>query len=160
MKIEDVSIEKVIPYYNNPKVHNQKLNKLKSSIDRFGFDQPIVVDENYVIIKGHGRRIAASMLGLATVPVLVREGLSDELKRVMRIADNAIFEQAEIDSGIVESEVKRLLNDEVDGLSSFYDLPEVVVEPIATAVKESKINKVSGELITCPQCGSVHFEGD
>lgn len=57
---------------------------------KWGIDQPIVVDEKGVILKGHGRRLAAFRAGITKVPVVVMRGLSDDDKRGLRIADNQV----------------------------------------------------------------------
>ena len=69
-----------------------QVDRIAGLIAEFGFDQPIVVDEKGVIIKGHGRREAAIRLGLALVPVVRHEGLSDAQKKVLRIGDNKVAE--------------------------------------------------------------------
>ena len=64
-------------YARNPKTHpDDQIAKIAASIASFGFDQPIVVDAEGVIIKGHGRREASLLLGLTRVPVVVRNDLS------------------------------------------------------------------------------------
>lgn len=89
MKVVLWDIDKVIPYEKNSKLHDpDQVAKIAESITKFGWDQPIVVDKNGVIIKGHGRRLAAIKLGLATVPVLPRSDLSDEQVKASRLADN------------------------------------------------------------------------
>lgn len=89
LKIILMPIEKIIPYVNNAKIHSEsQVKKLASSISEFGFDQPIVVDKNNIIIKGHGRREAAMALGLTKVPVLVADHLDEYQIKAARIADN------------------------------------------------------------------------
>ena len=93
MKIEQVPIEKVIPYAQNAKAHPEgQVKKLADQITEFQWDQPIVVDAGMVIIKGHGRLLAAQALGLKTVPVVVADYLSPEQARAARIADNKVSE--------------------------------------------------------------------
>jgi len=59
-EIEQIDINKVIPYNKNAKIHpDNQIDIIAESINRFKFDQPIVIDENSVIIKGHGRLLAA-----------------------------------------------------------------------------------------------------
>lgn len=91
-KIELWDIDKVIPYENNIKDHPKKqIEALADRILEEGFNQPIVVDMAGVIIKGHGRRLAAIHLELKQVPV-IRLNLSDKQARLARIADNRIAE--------------------------------------------------------------------
>jgi len=86
MNIEIWPIEKIHPYENNPKFHN--VEWIAKSIREFKIDQPIVVDGNGIIIKGHGRLKAAQSLGLKEFPVVVRTDLTPEQVRLARIADN------------------------------------------------------------------------
>lgn len=91
LSIEIWDIEKVLPYENNIKLHDEEqVQKIAESIKKFGWDQPIVVDKDGVIIKGHGRTEAAKLLGLKKVPVLVRRDLTEEQIKASRIADNRV----------------------------------------------------------------------
>jgi hypothetical protein len=79
LKVELWDIERVKPYPKNTKLHpDEQIERLSRTISRFGWDQPIVVDKHGVIIKGHGRRLAALKLGLKKVPVCVRRDLSQD----------------------------------------------------------------------------------
>lgn len=91
MKIEFVNIDKIIPYELNSKKHDPKqVDAIATAITRFGFDQPIVVDSDMVIIKGHGRRLASMKLGLKQVPVLIRSDLTPEQVKAARVSDNQV----------------------------------------------------------------------
>lgn len=82
----------LVPYAKNAKVHsNEQIDKIAGQISAFGFDQPIVIDENKVIIKGHGRREASIRLGLPKVPVIVST-LDEYQAMAARIADNKVAE--------------------------------------------------------------------
>lgn len=84
-------VEKLIPYELNSKIHDKaQIKALAKGIKDFGWDQPIVVDAAGVIIKGHGRRLAAIELGLKKVPVLVRDDLTPEQVKAARLADNKV----------------------------------------------------------------------
>lgn len=90
-KIELIQTEKLVPYELNSKIHDPaQVKKIAESIKQFGWDQPIVVDKDYVVIKGHGRRLAAISLGMEVVPALVRDDLSPEQVRAARLADNRV----------------------------------------------------------------------
>lgn len=81
------------PYHNNTKLHpTEQIDKIASAIAAFGWDQPIVIDEKGVIIKGHGRRLAALRMQLKRVPVIVRDDLTEAEKMAARISDNKIAE--------------------------------------------------------------------
>nr|WP_242042081.1 ParB/Srx family N-terminal domain-containing protein [Leptolyngbya sp. FACHB-541] len=88
-----VPIDQITPYIHNNKQHPQsQIDKLASCIIEYGFDVPIVVDEDNVILKGHGRRMAALKLGLTEVPVIKRTDLTPAQKKACRIADNKVAE--------------------------------------------------------------------
>jgi len=92
-RIERVPKGDLLPYANNPKEHpTEQVNKIASSIKNYGWDQPIVVDGDGEIIKGHGRLQAAEKLGLDEVPVIWREDLTDAEAKAARIADNKTAE--------------------------------------------------------------------
>jgi hypothetical protein len=103
----------LIPYANNAKEHpDEQVNKIASSIKNYGWDQPIVVDDDSEIIKGHGRLQAAKKLDLDEVPVIERTDLSDAEAKAARIADNKTAESA-WDDELLEVEVEEL-NTEFD----------------------------------------------
>lgn len=92
-ELEWRDIESITPYVNNIKKHpTEQIDKIAGAIAEFGFDQPIVVDGDGVIIKGHGRREAALRLGLKKVPVIVRTDLTPAQVKAARIADNKVAE--------------------------------------------------------------------
>lgn len=85
-------IETVMPYYRNAKLHDEEqIKKIAAQIATVGWDQPIVVDTQGIIIKGHGRLAAAKSLGLTEVPVIVSD-ISEKEARLARIADNKVAE--------------------------------------------------------------------
>jgi hypothetical protein len=111
LKVELWDIERVKPYPKNTKLHpDEQIERLSRTISRFGWDQPIVVDKHGVIIKGHGRRLAAIKLGVKQVPVWVRADLTQEEADAARIADNAVIGM-QFDTGMMQEELRRLLED-------------------------------------------------
>jgi hypothetical protein len=111
----------VIPYELNAKTHDAKqVEKIAKSITEFGWDQPIVVDKSGVIIKGHGRHLAAISLGMVKVPVLVRDDLSEDQVRAARLADNRVA-VGNIDTDILQKELASLTYD----LTGIFDAKEL-----------------------------------
>ena len=103
-----VPIEQIIPYEQNVKIHRSvQVRKVATSIESYGWDQPIVVDEGMVIIKGHARLAAAQLLELREVPVIVRTDLTEEEKRLSRIMDNKSAE-SEWDNEFLWQEISHL----------------------------------------------------
>jgi hypothetical protein len=106
--VEVRKIDDVRPYDRNPRLNDSAVDAVAASLAEFGFRQPIVVDEDGVIIVGHTRWKAARKLGLAKVPVHVATDLSAEQVRAYRIADNKTGELAEWDLEILPIELNEL----------------------------------------------------
>ena len=89
MEIIMRKVSDLIPYAQNTKKHDQKqIDNVANSIRRFGWQQPIVIDENNVVVIGHCRLLAAKKLKQKEVPCTVASGLTDQEIRELRIADN------------------------------------------------------------------------
>src|SRR5471032_2634488 len=88
MKIEIRKLSEIRPYENNPRINDQAIEAVARSIREFGFRQPIVVDEDGVIVVGHTRYKAAVKLGLDAVPVHVAVGLTPAQAKAYRLCDN------------------------------------------------------------------------
>lgn len=106
MKIKEVKIESIKPYKNNPRHNDGAVEDVAESIKTFGFQQPLVLDKDHVIIVGHTRWKAAKTLGLDTVPCVVAENLSEEQTKAYRIADNRTGELSEWDWTALEIELE------------------------------------------------------
>ena len=116
LNIQQRLIEDVHPYELNAKIHDEEqVARIAESISKFGWDQPIVVDKDGVVIKGHGRRLAAIKLGLIDVPVLVRDDLSEEEVKAARLADNRVA-VGDIDADILRQELETFNMDFLDGI--------------------------------------------
>lgn len=114
MKIENRSIDTIRPYEGNPRVNDHAVNQVADSIREFGFQQPIIVDGEGIIIAGHTRHKAARRLGLVSVPVIVASQLSPDQARALRIADNKTGELAEWDLSLLSEELAALDASEFD----------------------------------------------
>lgn len=104
-----VDIKTITPYENNAKLHDEKgVDRIVRAITSTGyFDQPIVVDESNVIIKGHGRRLAAIRLGLNKVWVVQNNGMSDAIKKASRLQDNLVA-RGDMDETILYAELEEI----------------------------------------------------
>ena len=110
--MQNIQIEEIIPYSRNPR-KNQHVDKVATSIKEFGFQQPIVVDKNMVVIVGHTRLLASQKLGLKEVPVLVAD-LSESKAKAYRIADNRLNEDSNWDDELLNLELIALQKDDYD----------------------------------------------
>ena len=159
-KIEVLTInpENLIPYVKNSKVHTpEQIDLIAGQISSYGFDQPIVVDKNHVIIKGHGRREAALKLGLKEVPVIVAEHLDEYQAMAARIADNKIAETS-WDNDLLKFDLGTLQNQEFELEKLGFDIDSlnlIMNEWISDHEKventKENLDGISGKItITCP----------
>jgi len=107
-------IDDITPYEKNPRQNDDAVAAVAASIREFGFRQPIVVDEDGVIVCGHTRFKAAQQLGLETVPVHVATDLTPEQIRAYRIADNKTGELATWDMDLLPLEIAELQSAGID----------------------------------------------
>ena len=120
------AIDSILPNPRNARTHSaQQIQQIARSIERFGFNNPVLIDQNNRVIAGHGRVAAAKLLGHAVVPTLRIEHLNDEEKRAYIIADNKLAEKAGWDTEILAIEFQSLdeLGFELE-LTGF-ELPEI-----------------------------------
>lgn len=108
MNIEELRVDDLIPYENNPRNNEEAVDKVALSISSFGFKVPIIVDRNNVIVAGHTRLSAAKKLGLTTVPVIRADDLTDDQIRAFRLADNKVSEFASWDLDKLQEELDAL----------------------------------------------------
>lgn len=109
LRVDYVPIGKVKPSDKNSRKHDpHQIDKIVASIEAVGWTKPIIVDEDYEILAGHGAYQAAQQLGMAEVPVILRAGLTAAQRRAYRIADNKIAEQSQWDNSVLASEFAEL----------------------------------------------------
>ena len=121
--LQHISINKLIPYTQNNKIHNnEQIKKLAKSIKELWFRAPILVDENFIILAGHGRLEAAKKLKLKEVPVIQYTDLTEEQKRKYRILDNRLSDLSEYDLDNLKLELQDLNDSWLNGLFDEFDL--------------------------------------
>ena len=124
--VQEVSLDLLRPYEQNAKKHGpEQVEKLKASMQEFGFLTPCLIDGDYNLIAGHGRVIAAKELGLETVPCVFIEGLSEEQRRAYILADNRLGELGEWDFDIVFEELEELDDFGFDVELTGFELPKM-----------------------------------
>jgi len=125
-----MNINELHPYEGNAKKHPKKqVDQIARSIKEFGFNQPIVVDKDNIIIVGHGRYYAAQQLGLQDVPVVKLETLTQDQVDAYRLADNKLNE-SEWDMGLVIEQLKYLDSQSFDITLTGFD-SDLIIEPDA-----------------------------
>lgn len=153
----------LIPYVNNSRTHSEtQVKQVAASIKEFGFTNPVLIDEDGMIIAGHGRVMAAELLSLDEVPTITLEGLTEAQKKAYIIADNKLALNAGWDFEILALELTAI--DELNfdlSLAGFESLEVKEILGLDTEEKEApddfgEVGETSMDH-ECPRCG---FEFD
>lgn len=116
----------LIPYVNNSRTHSdEQVKQVAASIREFGFTNPVLIDENSTVIAGHGRIMAANLLGLAQVPTITLAGLTDAQKKAYVIADNKLALNAGWDEELLKVELQGLKDLDFDLNLLGFDIDEL-----------------------------------
>lgn len=122
ISFELVETSALIPYPGNSRVHSgDQIDALIKSINLYGFISPLVCDEEYRVLAGHGRLTAARQIPIERVPCIVKKGLSDEEKAAYTIADNRLSDLSEFNDEILRNEIESLASSDFDIDSLFFD---------------------------------------
>ena len=124
MKVQSMSITDIKPYPKNPRDNDAGVDAVANSIKEFGWQQPIVVDKDNVIIVGHTRYKAAKKLGMKEVPVVVASNLSDEQVRAYLLADNKTGELTDWDMGLLDDELGDITDIDMSDFGFDLDIPD------------------------------------
>ena len=118
LTLENLKIGDIHVYEKNAKTHSERqVQQIIASINQFGFNNPILIDENNEIIAGHGRFMAAQAMQLETVPTIKLSHLNDTQKRAYRLADNKIAENGGWNMELLSLEIKdieKICGDDLD----------------------------------------------
>jgi hypothetical protein len=144
VKVQWVGIDKLKPYGRNPRRRSEdSIRKIADSIAAFGWQQPIVVDKEFVVIIGHGRLEAAKLLEAKQVPVVVAGSLAPDKVKALRLADNRTNRDSDWDIGLLAQEIEELrgLDVQLIGQAGF---TEDDLKRIADDLDESALEKIAG----------------
>ncbi len=121
-----VSIDKLVPYINNARTHSpEQINKLRSSLREFGFINPIIIDRAFNVIAGHGRLEAAKAEGIAEVPCVFADHLTEAQKKAYILADNRMAMDAGWDEELLRIEIENLQGSDFDVSLTGFDEKEL-----------------------------------
>lgn len=121
--LQHIPIDTLIPYERNNKIHNeQQVKQIAKSIKELWFRAPILVDENFIILAGHGRLAAAKKLKLKEVPVIQYTDLTEDQKKKYRLLDNRLADLSEYDLENLKLELQELNDERMNDLFSEFDL--------------------------------------
>lgn len=128
LKVEIVDIDELIPYENNAKLHPQEqIDQIANSIKEFGNNDPIAVDENNVIIEGHGRLLALKQLGYKEVEIIRLSHLTEEQRKAYTLVHNKLTTNTGYDLELLELELASIENIDMGELG----FDDMVIDQIA-----------------------------
>lgn len=107
MRIIKIPCSEIVEYKNNPRKNDEAVDATAKSIQEFGMNDPIIVDENNVILAGHTRLKALKKMNIAEAPVVVVDWLTEKQKAKFRIAHNSTAQIAEWDLSKLNEEITR-----------------------------------------------------
>lgn len=156
MKIEKISIDKIKPYENNTKLHPpEQIEQIKKSILEFGNSDPIAIDENNVIIEGHGRYEALKQLGFDEVESIRLTHLNKQQKKAYALIHNKLTMNTDFDRDILEFELNEITSfDMIEfGFNKTQPICDLELNP-----KESFIENLLNEEIGHKKLNPEYFE--
>jgi DNA modification methylase len=126
VKIEHTAVSELRPYPNNARTHSRRqFRQIARSIEKFGFCNPVLIDDAKQIIAGHGRVEAAKLLGLDIVPTCRLSHLSEIDKRAYILADNKLAEKAGWDKDLLAIELQGLIELDVEIDLTGFEMAEI-----------------------------------
>lgn len=154
MEIKNIKTNDLIPYENNSRTHDEtQVQQIISSIEEFGFTNPILIDEQNMIIAGHGRLMAAQRLHLEEVPTIVLKNLTEAQKKAYIIADNKLALNAGWDYELLKKEIMILSDDINLNLLGFdeQELANIIdeLESIEPLLEEQPYKEVFNIVVNC-----------
>jgi ParB-like chromosome segregation protein Spo0J len=156
--VETLSVDALVPYARNARTHSEaQVAQIAASIREFGFCSPVLIDGQGGIIAGHGRVMAARVLGLAEVPCIRLGHLSDIQRRAYVLADNKLALNAGWDESLLALELSALRIDDFDLILLGFDQRELDGMLNGSSDLGDIPHAGSGEdntsFVKCPKCG-------
>jgi len=162
LMIEHWSLDRLVPYARNARTHSDdQVAQIAGSIAEFGFVNPVLVGEDGVIVAGHGRVLAARLLGMTEVPVIALPHLSETQARVLRIADNQIALNAGWDEELLRASVEEILGAESgEDLISLIGFPEDFLDDLLADPETPAAGNIDDDEAPEPPDDPVSKPGD
>ena len=148
---ETIAIEKLKPYENNARTHSEEqIEMIMNSLREFGFVAPCIIDENDMILVGHGRIEAAKRLGIKEVPYRRITHLTEGQKKAYILADNKLSDMGGWDDNLLQIELQSIdLDMSLFGFSSITEDFDFNVDDKA----DSEFTEKEENYVECPCCG-------
>ena len=154
MKIQKISIDKIKPYENNAKLHPpEQIEQIKKSIKEFGNNDPIAIDENNVIIEGHGRYQALKELGFKEIEVIRLTHLNEQQKKAYILVHNKLTMNTGFDFNMLSLELDSI--DDFDMSDFGFEIDFEKENQRISENKELDTNEFGDDKfdLECPRCG-------
>ena len=157
MNIQTMKLQDIVPYWRNPRKNDKTVPALVKSIEKYGFQVPLILDSNKVIISGHTRFRAVKQLGWDEAPCIIVD-FTDKKAKELRLLDNRIHELTEWNEAELNNELNKIIGfndtmgffegslDAVFGIEKENADVDLTIEIGASEVKEEKV------LVLCPVC--------
>ena len=154
MNIQNIKTQDIKPYLENPRQNKNAINVVKKSLQEFGFQQPLVLDKDNIVVAGHTRLEAAKQLNIKEVPCIIADNLSEERIKAYRIMDNKSAEYASWDLQLLTQELNDLIkmdfdleltgfsDEEIDELNLDYSLEE-----FSSDIDEDEIPQINFSIV-------------
>jgi len=163
LDIRVLAIGSLKPYARNPRTHSDKqINQIANSIRRFGFTNPVLIDSELGVIAGHGRIEAAKLLGIAEVPTIRLDHMTEAQKRAYVIADNRLAENAGWDRELLALELQYLsvLDLDFDATITGFDTPEIDIliegiDPDGTSDRSDEVPEIDESVPPVSRVGDL-----
>lgn len=153
-KYPNIAIAELTPYERNARTHSdEQLDKIKNSINEFGFVSPVIIDENNMILAGHGRVEAARMAGLTEVPYRQVENLTEDQKKAYILADNKLSDMAGWDLDLLNEELASIELDMAD-----FGFDEIIEEDVE--IIEDDFDEEEDKVAAVAKTGELYQLGE
>lgn len=155
LKIVYIDRRNLKPYDNNSMIHpDAQINNLIRIIKTVGWTSPLIIDENNIILAGHGRFLAAEKMGKDKVPCIIKNGLSQAQKRAYVIADNKVARASKFNEDILRNEIKAISTEINIDILGFND------KELSNMFDEFKNIKIDEELFNDNVKSKIYVECD
>lgn len=158
-KYQFIKISELSPYENNARTHsNEQIEAICNSIKEFGFINPVIIDENNMILVGHGRIEAAKVLGIDEAPYRRIENLTEDQKRAYILADNKLSDLGGWDEELLAQELGEI---ELD--MSLFGFDNVEIEDIdfnTADIEEDEIPEIDDKVEPKSKIGDIYKLGN
>lgn len=152
MKVIEKKLSEIKPYENNPRNNEDAVQYVANSLKNFGWKQPIVIDNDGVIVCGHTRFLAAKSLGMKTAPCVVADDLTEEQIKAYRLADNKTAEMAGWNFPLLDIELAEI--ETLDMADFGFQKVEFNFDGV-DELDESNYQEPEKDKLECPNCHHV-----